>query len=83
MSPVKRAARLMIWMIAAGLIVIGGLNVSLEFLNRRLHHTELNLGRCLFWSLPVVVGFVLLATASAIARRITSESDESDATDEE
>ncbi len=76
MSPVKRAARLVIWFAAAGLIVIGGLNLILEFIEHRLHQTPVNVWRCIGWSVPVLIGAVLFVRGSALASRLCRDFDD-------
>ena len=60
----KRTVQMVLRLIAAGLILIGGLNVGLEFERHWLRHATLNLRLCLLWAIPVVLG---LAAAGAYA----------------
>ena len=78
MNPLKRAARLVLWMIAAGLILIGGLNLSLEFIKHHLHQTEISLWRCAAWAVPVLLGAFLFSRSSALASHLTEDYDDTD-----
>ena len=72
----KRTVQMVLRLVVAGLIVIGGSNVGLEFERHWLRHTKLNIGFCLLWAITVVLGVVLFAKASALASRLTDDFDE-------
>ena len=76
MSPLVRGIRLVLWLIASGLIVVGLMNVGLEFLRNRFKHTEISVVRCVSWSLPVLVGLALALKTPGWARKLADEEDE-------
>ncbi len=76
MNPLRRAVCQVFRLIAAGLVLIGGLNVGLEFIRHHFRQTEINVARCLLWSIPVVLGVILFAASARLARRLTDDSDE-------
>jgi hypothetical protein len=72
----KHAIRMVLWLIAAGLIVIGGLNVTLELTRHWLRQTSLSAWFCLLWVVFIVLGVILFVKASALASRLTDDFDE-------
>jgi len=72
----KRAIRMVLWLVAAGLIVIGGLNATLELTRHWLRQTNLNVWFCLLWVVLIVLGVVLFLKATALASRLTDDFDE-------
>ena len=67
---------MVLWLIAAGLIVIGGLNVTLELTRHWLRQTSLSAWFCLLWVVFIVLGVILFVKASALASRLTDDFDE-------
>ena len=61
--------------VAAGLMVIGGLNLLLQFAGRRKGLTP-NLWTCLLWAVLIALGVALFVKASALASRLTDDFDE-------
>lgn len=76
MSPYKRAALLLIRLVASGFILFGVLNLAFYVLKHFLDKTDLQVGRCLLSGVPVVIGLVILIKSSAIANRLTQDFDE-------
>jgi drug/metabolite transporter superfamily protein YnfA len=72
----KHAIRMVLWLIAAGLIVIGGLNVTLELTRHWLRQTSLSVWFCLLWAVFIVLGVILFLKASALAGRVTDDFEE-------
>jgi hypothetical protein len=72
----KRAARTLIRLIAAGIIVIGVLSLGLEFARYRQHRADFSGWRCVFDFLAVTLGAILLAVSSKLADRFTDDFDE-------
>jgi len=72
----KRTVQMVLRLIAAGLIVVGGLSVAAEFARHWRRHVPLHLWTCLLWAFPVVLGLALFAGASALASRFTDDFDE-------
>lgn len=76
MSPMTHAFRVVLWLLATGLVVIGALNIGLEATRHELHHTELSVWRCLVWSVPIVLGMILFAGSRAIAQWLSDHFEE-------
>ena len=72
----KRAVRTVIRLIAAGIIVFGGLNLALEFARFRQHRADFSSGRCVVDSLVIVLGVILAAASGKLAARLTDDFDE-------
>ena len=76
MSPYKRAALLLIRLVASGFLLFGLLNLSFYVLKHFLVKADLPVGRCLLSGIPVVIGLAILIKSSAIANRLTQDFDE-------
>ncbi len=76
MSPLTRAVRSTVRLVAACLLVIGTLGIGLELTKHELKETDLDIVACLLWGLPILLGVVLAAKSGAIARRLTRNSDD-------
>lgn len=76
MSPLVRAVRAVLFLIAGGLIVTGGMNIGLEFMRHYYKHTAVSLARCAGWSLPIALGVVLALATPNLARQLTGEGDD-------
>jgi hypothetical protein len=76
MSPIRRAARGIVRLIAVGLILIGGLSVGVEFASHRLRGTDIHVGRCILWAVPVLIGTLVLFKSTTIAARLTEDLDD-------
>jgi hypothetical protein len=72
----KRAVRMVIRLISAGIIVVAGMNVGLEYVRHRMQGTEIGLWRVCLGMLGVVLGLVLFAASTALAERMTDDIDE-------
>jgi len=60
-----------IWLRPVFLIVGGGMNVGLYlFSEPTMTRPKVSLGRCLYLSIPLVIGLVILIRSSALAQRI-------------
>jgi TRAP-type C4-dicarboxylate transport system permease small subunit len=76
MSPLVRAVRGVLWLVASGFIVTGAMNIGLEFMRHHYKHTEISLLRCALWSLPLVFGLVMALATPSLARQLTGEEEE-------
>lgn len=76
MSLYNRMAITVVRLVAAGFIVIGVLNLGLEWFKSQHAHTELHTGRCLYLSIPLVIGLAMLVKSSALARWVDQYLDE-------
>lgn len=72
----KRAVRTLIRIIAAALVVFGGMQMALEFFRDRLNETGLRWGPIIIGALLIVGGIILLAASAALAERFTDDFDE-------
>lgn len=66
MNPYKKAARFVIRVIAFGLLLIGGLNVTIEFFRRH----DLNLATIVLNSLAFLAGAGLFCFSNRLADKI-------------
>jgi hypothetical protein len=78
MNPYQKGAQLLIRLVAAGLVLIGGMLAGLEFLSHRARHVELNVFKMAGYALMFFAGVVLLIASSKLAARLTDESPEDD-----
>jgi len=76
MNPYKKAARLLIRLVASGLMLFGLIYLALDLFKSFLDKSEVRTGRCLLLAIPVVIGLVILIKSSAIASRLTQDFDE-------
>ncbi len=76
MSPLTRAVRDALRLVAGGLVVIGLLGLGLELTKYELKRTDLDFLNCFLWALPILLGVVLAIKSTAIARRLTNDFDD-------
>jgi hypothetical protein len=74
----KRAVRTLLRLIAAALVVFGGMGLGLEFMRRRAQSAETSPWHYLAGSLLIVSGIILLAASSRVAARLTAGFDGDD-----
>jgi hypothetical protein len=67
MNPYQKAARLLLWLVAMGMILIGGLLAAIELLNHRVKGMDISAPKLALNSLIFVAGIVLFAVAGKIA----------------
>ena len=72
----KRAIRTVIRLIAAGAIVIGGMDCGLEFVRHWRHFREISLWVCIINCLVIVAGVILFAASAALAEKFSDDFDE-------
>jgi hypothetical protein len=72
----KRAVQMVLRFIAAGLILVGGLNVVLEFARHGRGSAAINLWACLLWTALVALGVALFARAPVLASQMTDDFDD-------
>ncbi len=63
----RRKAKWLIRLVAAGCFLIGGLDLGLYLVQSQRNHSAINLLRCLWLSIPLVAGVVLLVKTPALA----------------
>ncbi len=76
MNPYKKAALLLIRLVASGLMLFGLINIALYLLKSFLNKSGVPIGRFLVMAIPVLIGLVILTKSSAIATRLTQDFDE-------
>ena len=76
MNPYRKGATLVLRLLALGIVVVGGLNVLLEFTRQRLGKGDVSTVRCVLYGLLCLAGFVLLFLSGALAKRLTEDFDE-------
>jgi hypothetical protein len=72
----KRSVRMVIRLIASGIIIVGGMNVGLEYMRHRMQGAEIAWLRFGLGTLGVVLGAALFAASSSLAERMTDDVDE-------
>jgi len=75
-NPYDKAARLVIRLSASGLVLIGGLDLVLEFLRHRFQGTDLHVGTIVVNSLVFLAGVVLFALTGRLAARLADYFDD-------
>jgi hypothetical protein len=65
-----RKTRTVVYMVAGGFLIVGAMNVGLYLFQSHHGQTKVSIGRCLYLSIPLVIGLVILIRSSALAQRI-------------
>jgi hypothetical protein len=68
MSFYNRIAITVVRLVAVGFLIIGVLNLALEWFKSHHDHADMNVGRCLYLSIPLVIGLAILVKSAALAR---------------
>ena len=76
MSSPEKGIRSLFLLVAFGMVLIGALQVGLEFTRNRIKHTELDVLGLILWGGLVVLGLLLMVTSGSLARKITGEDDD-------
>lgn len=69
-SSTDRKTKGVVYLVAGGFLLVGGMNVGLYLFQSHHDQTKVSLGRCLYLSIPLVIGLVILIRSSALAQRI-------------
>jgi hypothetical protein len=77
----KRQVRTLICVVAAAMVVVGGMQTGLEFMRHRItisHHraSELNMGRVVIGGVLIVLGIILFAASRSLAEQLTDDFEE-------
>ena len=72
----SRRARMLVYLIAAGFILVGAMDVFAYWMRCERHRENISIAHCLFLSIPFVIGLVILVMSSALARAIGEYLDE-------
>jgi hypothetical protein len=75
-NPYRQAARLVLWLTSAGLILIGGLDVALEFLRQHVKGGALDLPKIILNALVFLAGVALLLLTGRLAQKLADYFDE-------
>ena len=76
MSFYNRVAITVVRLAAGGFLLVGVLNLGLEWFKKHHDHTDINVWRCLYLSIPLVIGVAILVKSSALARWVDQFLDE-------
>ena len=76
MNPYKKAALLLIRLVASGFMLFGFIYLGLYLVKSYLARSEVQIGSCLLLAIPEVIGLVILIKSAAIANRLTRDFDE-------
>lgn len=68
MSFYKRIATSIVRLVAVGFLIVGVLNLALEWFKARHDHTHINGWRFLYLSIPLWIGLVILFKSGALAK---------------
>lgn len=69
----KRAVRSLLRFIAAGAILVGGLEFALEFARHRVGHAEVSLWHCVLGGILIGLGLVLWIFSAKLAEYWTDD----------
>lgn len=75
-DPYNRMAVTVVRLVAAGFLIVGAMNLGLYWFKSHHDHTEMNILRCAWLSIPLVIGLVILIKSSALARWVDQFMDE-------
>ena len=67
MSVYNRMAVTVVRLVAGGFLLVGVMNLGLYWFKVHHDHIEVNVWRCLFLSIPLVIGLGILIKSSALA----------------
>jgi hypothetical protein len=71
-----RRARILIFVVTAGFLVVGGMSLAAYWIKCRHDQLEISVWHCLYLSIPLVIGVAILIMSSALARAIDEYLDE-------
>jgi divalent metal cation (Fe/Co/Zn/Cd) transporter len=72
----KRAVRTLIRLIAAGLILFGGIEIALDYFNHRLHKSEPSIWAWVIGIFLILLGGFLIAASESLAEQLTDDIEE-------
>ena len=76
MNPYKKAALLLVRLVASGLMLFGLITLGLYLMKSFLDKSGVPTGRCLLSGIATALGLAILIKSSAIASRLTQDFDE-------
>ena len=77
----RRAVRSIICLVAAALIIFGGLEIGLEYVRHRTNHTEISIWHCVIGAVLMVIGIILIAGSDSLAEQLTDDVEDDQPTD--
>ena len=63
-------ARTLVWLVAGCCLLVGGLDLGLYLFKAHQDHSSVSVWRCLWLSIPLVAGVLILLKTSALAALI-------------
>jgi hypothetical protein len=72
----RRSVRVVILLLAAGLLVLGGMEIGLEVVRHRLQDAEINLWRCGVGAALSALAVLLAAGSARLAQKLTDDFEE-------
>jgi hypothetical protein len=66
----SKKARTLVRLVAGGFMLVGVLDVGLYWYDCQRRQITLNIWHCVYLSIPLVIGLIILLKTSALARRI-------------
>jgi hypothetical protein len=69
-NPYYRLALTLVCLVAVGFLIVGGMNLAVYYFKSRHDHTDLKIWRCVYLSIPLVIGLVMLVKSTALAHRL-------------
>jgi hypothetical protein len=76
MTSFTRNAKTVVYLVASGFLLVGAMNEALYLVKSHHDQTPVSVWRCLWLSIPLVIGLLILLKSSALARRIEEWLDE-------
>lgn len=72
----KRAVRMLLRLIASGIITVGGMEFVLEYMRHRVRGAEVHLWNCILGAVLILLGVILFVLSARLAERWTDDFDE-------
>ena len=69
----KRVVRSFIRLIAAGMILFGGIEIAFDFINHRLHKTGLSVWAWIIGIVLIALGVFLILASESLAEQLTDD----------
>jgi hypothetical protein len=66
----SQKARMLVWLVGGGFVLIGGLDLLVYFLKANHDHTDISILWCVWLSVPLLIGVWILAKTAALADRL-------------
>jgi hypothetical protein len=76
MTAPEKALRSLLLLVAFGMVLIGALQIGLEYTRHRLKGAELDLLGCTLWGALGLAGLLLSVVSGRVARKLAGEDDD-------